>query len=393
MNKKRCMVLMPFKGDQINQHYFDVVKPAVEKSGKYDCFRVDEIEDASYKITKEIITGIETSDIIIANITGNNANVFYELGMAHSFGTNVLVICDKQETNIPFDIKEYRVFLYENSEAGNRKLDKYINNNLLNLKWMKKKNNPIYDNSERIRYLLDFCPPVKSPSDNIPAIEEVYDDVMTLRRNKSLPQNGVVEHVICVTGPVAIGKTTFSKGLAEYMNQREGEGTAQVLTLDGYMKDRRILMTSNTPNGYDDANWDFGRAEEDLRELLFANKSIFIREYNHKTGRHKRSKVEVKASKYLIIDGLISFHRIFEHYCDQKIFICGNNLRNEQNPRIQVAYHERGYSLKDAIDKSEREIKDYKSYLLPEKEKADIWLIMEGGSWNYRLVYDYPGSK
>jgi hypothetical protein len=59
-------------------------------------------------ITSRLLRSILRSRIVVADLTGQNANVFYELCFAHSFGLPVVILVDKTE-NLPFDVKNERV--------------------------------------------------------------------------------------------------------------------------------------------------------------------------------------------------------------------------------------------------------------------------------------------
>ena len=67
--------------------------------------------DNQQNILKDIVEGIANADVIIADLTGLNANVFYELGLAHAMNKKVIIIT--QDINeLPFDIKSYRANQY-----------------------------------------------------------------------------------------------------------------------------------------------------------------------------------------------------------------------------------------------------------------------------------------
>ena len=70
-----------------------------------DIFRPTDILD-------DIWNGITQCDFVIADITGNNANVFYELGMAHALGKPVLVLTQNMD-EVPFDLQSRRILLYD----------------------------------------------------------------------------------------------------------------------------------------------------------------------------------------------------------------------------------------------------------------------------------------
>lgn len=68
-------------------------------------------EDNQQNILKDIVQAIYDSDIIIANLTGLNPNVFYELGIAHTLNKKVIIITEDIST-LPFDLKSYRAKEY-----------------------------------------------------------------------------------------------------------------------------------------------------------------------------------------------------------------------------------------------------------------------------------------
>lgn len=117
-NRKKCFVLMPFK-TELEEIYSDVYKPTCLENN-IDCWRVDEISRPG-SITRDIIEGILDSDLIIADLTSKNPNVFYELGIAHSTSNKTIMTAQKKE-DVPFDIASYRVIFYDHTLKGCKKL-------------------------------------------------------------------------------------------------------------------------------------------------------------------------------------------------------------------------------------------------------------------------------
>jgi len=108
--KPYAFVIMPF-AESFSHVYESIIKPAVEICG-IDCVRAD--EDSQGHIHSQMLHRIYESEVVIADITGLNPNVFYELGVAHSCGSKTVVICETSElSRVPFDIAPYRVFSYE----------------------------------------------------------------------------------------------------------------------------------------------------------------------------------------------------------------------------------------------------------------------------------------
>lgn len=108
---KSCFVIMPFS-PIFNAEYKDVIRPAVEAAG-LTCIRGDEIYSEP-QIMADIWKHIRSSIVIIAELTGRNTNVFYEVGLAHALGKPVIIIT-RNEEDAPFDLKALR-YLYYNVE-------------------------------------------------------------------------------------------------------------------------------------------------------------------------------------------------------------------------------------------------------------------------------------
>lgn len=79
-------------------------------AGSYEFVNAGDM-DNQQSILKDIVVGIYSADVIIADLTGLNANVFYELGLAHAMNKNVVIITQDIE-ELPFDIRPYRANQY-----------------------------------------------------------------------------------------------------------------------------------------------------------------------------------------------------------------------------------------------------------------------------------------
>jgi hypothetical protein len=101
---------MPFSNE------FDIVYGAIKESltdSEYICKRVDEI-GGSIPIINKILVEILKSQFIIADLTGCNPNVFYELGISHTFkdAENIFLIKEKG-AKVPFDITHLTYLEYD----------------------------------------------------------------------------------------------------------------------------------------------------------------------------------------------------------------------------------------------------------------------------------------
>lgn len=92
--KKTCFVIMPFKNEEwLPQVYQLSIEPAVKAAG-FRCVRADEISKKGF-VREDILREAYDADVVIADITGNNANVMYELGLAHGFAKPVIMLTQK----------------------------------------------------------------------------------------------------------------------------------------------------------------------------------------------------------------------------------------------------------------------------------------------------------
>lgn len=125
IDRRKVAVIMPFSGD-----FDDVFKTIKEtcKTLELDCFRSDDIWNKS-EIIQDIFELLYSSKIIIADITGKNPNVFYELGIAHTLGRKVIPI-SQTRSDVPFDIQHHRILIYLNNDEGRIELQRALANRL-----------------------------------------------------------------------------------------------------------------------------------------------------------------------------------------------------------------------------------------------------------------------
>ena len=100
--------LMPF-GDEFESVYEDLIFPALSEAG-FITTRADQF-NTQQSVMQDIIQSIGRSALIIADLTGGNPNVYYELGIAHGLRRQVILMTQEIES-LPFDLRSYRVIEY-----------------------------------------------------------------------------------------------------------------------------------------------------------------------------------------------------------------------------------------------------------------------------------------
>lgn len=110
--KDYCFVIQPYDGGDFDNRYDDIIKPAVEACG-LEAYRVD--RDPYVEIAVSVIEErIREATIIVAEISVDNPNVWFELGYAMALGKLVIMLCDNTYRNekFPFDISHRNVLTY-----------------------------------------------------------------------------------------------------------------------------------------------------------------------------------------------------------------------------------------------------------------------------------------
>ena len=75
------------------------------------------------------------SRVVLADLSGKNPNVFYEVGIAHSLGRRTILVAQSMD-DVPFDLRALRVLHYENNEEGRHQLTQAITDRLRTLMTM-----------------------------------------------------------------------------------------------------------------------------------------------------------------------------------------------------------------------------------------------------------------
>lgn len=105
---------MPFV-EMLKPIYEDHIKNVVKKT-KLDVVRGDDIFTAN-SVMEDVWSAINGARIVIAECTGRNPNVFYEIGMAHTIGKPIILIT-QNSNDVPFDLRHIRYIKYDYTPRG-----------------------------------------------------------------------------------------------------------------------------------------------------------------------------------------------------------------------------------------------------------------------------------
>ena len=122
-----CFVVMQFT-EEYNALYTDVIKLTCEEFG-YKVIRGDDFYHSGL-IIEDITKSIRECSLVIADVTPNNPNVFYEVGFAHGIGKTTILLSDRKRDKLPFDISGFRTLFYDNSIGGKSAVEERLRKHL-----------------------------------------------------------------------------------------------------------------------------------------------------------------------------------------------------------------------------------------------------------------------
>lgn len=109
-----CFVLMPF-GGWYDRYYEEIYRPAIKDAG-FEPFRADDLFNTG-SVVEQIWEQVNKSKVLLAELTGKNPNVFYELGLSHASCKPVVFVTGALN-DVPFDLRHLRHITYDVNEPG-----------------------------------------------------------------------------------------------------------------------------------------------------------------------------------------------------------------------------------------------------------------------------------
>lgn len=246
--KKSCFLITPIgeTGSATRRFTDGLIASAIEPV-------LDELDIALHvahkisdpgSITKQMIEHLLEDDLVIANLTGLNPNVMYELAVRHAKRLPVVIIADNS-TKLPFDISDERAIFFESDILGVYELKSQLKSAISVALKDKKPDNPIYRavNSKIIKESSTTSDADKLILDRLDNIEAKISE----RSNKSNaekyypPEDLYVEYSI--DAKTEEDFDSLNKQLSEFENI---SGVFQVM-----IRLKRIIIHSTEPiSGY-----------------------------------------------------------------------------------------------------------------------------------------------
>jgi nucleoside 2-deoxyribosyltransferase len=98
-------------------------QPTLEKF-KYSVVRIDKVQDSG-RIAEQILNQIARSEIVLADLTGERPNCYYEAGYAHALGKEIILTV-KRGGKVHFDLASNRFILWGTEEESRKELTKRL---------------------------------------------------------------------------------------------------------------------------------------------------------------------------------------------------------------------------------------------------------------------------
>src|SRR5215813_3132356 len=177
---RTCFVIMPFRikkdfarKDEIDfdKVYKEIIKPSVEglkdRGIRINCVRSDEIELAGL-IHERMITQIAEADVTVVDITTDNPNVFYELGIRHALRDRVTVLMRRKGKPNPFNVGGMTTIEYDLDEQSAARARDVIANFVANGLLSGAKDSLVYTVLPRLKASPDPKPITESEVEDYP---------------------------------------------------------------------------------------------------------------------------------------------------------------------------------------------------------------------------------
>lgn len=145
-DRDKCFIITPIGDDTdpIRRHIEGIIAASITPAigEKYEIVVAHKISEPG-SITKQVISEIYNSKLVIANLTNRNPNVMYELALRHAIGKPAIMIAEKG-TSLPSDIIMQRTIFYQNDAKGVLELCEALKKAEAEINF-EQKGGPIYD--------------------------------------------------------------------------------------------------------------------------------------------------------------------------------------------------------------------------------------------------------
>jgi uridine kinase len=205
------------------------------------------------------------------------------------------------------------------------------------------------------------------------SLKQISNKIVALKNNSNFL-------IVAVCGAADLGKTYLSAQLVEVLSQMEL--TAGLLTLDSYMMNRTDRIKEGI-SGYQPKAYDLLAVKKDLIKFKNAEPIDFF-PYDHCIGQQVFQKETLVSCDILLLDGLHSMNDELASLIDFSIFLCTDDAQLKEI-RHKADIKKRKQSIKFSNENAAVEFENYKHFVEPYKNLADVVLLLKE-QWKYSLI-------
>jgi nucleoside 2-deoxyribosyltransferase len=177
---KKCFIIGPIGNDNsltrenANKLLEYIIKPVLDDL-KYESPSRSDYLNQPGLITSQIINGINEAGFVIADLTGHNPNVYYELGFCHTINKPTILM-QSDNTNLPFDVGGIRTIFYNFDVSKVNEVKENLKSHILNIENKNEFYNPI-------SFSINFDD-LKTSTDDImnQTIIEIFSEIKEIKK-------------------------------------------------------------------------------------------------------------------------------------------------------------------------------------------------------------------
>ena len=203
----RAALELPDGRLNFDEIYQQLIRPAGETAG-YKVLRIDELAEPGL-LTEQYLQYIVSADLVVADISVPNQNVFYELGVRQAVSPGGTILISYAGSVLPFDLSHQRVIFYDLKKAGLAKARKLLTKTIQNYSPDAMRN--------PVRTFLEKLGMAASPQQDLSAFEAELNS--RIERARGVDQLIAIWHWIRIQAPLPAVSLTR---LAEHLSNKEG---------------------------------------------------------------------------------------------------------------------------------------------------------------------------
>lgn len=203
LRMKQCFIVTPIGSEEsevrkrADQVFKYIIEPVCSECG-FDAIRVDHINNVD-SITQTIIDMLGKSELVIADMTDHNPNVFYEMGFRVCTGKPMINLKQKGES-IPFDISSIRAFDYDLSDLDSvDEVKKRLEQTILSLNIAER----VLDSSKE-KDNIDGKENIESLIKVLPILYDIQDQITKLRDDIKKKDTETIQAIVKASQPPAL---------------------------------------------------------------------------------------------------------------------------------------------------------------------------------------------